>query len=340
MNLKRTLEAFILIFVFSSIVNLVPVVVKDSYAQGKKPKQTVTAVFPVTVDAFVKFQEEAESVFKKNGVEFLHFSAEGDKSRFQTIINAAILKKPDVIIFVGTQLTNTGLAPKYEQILPKVVSSCISDPSKVEQLVSIGLSPTRKKTVAILSDMPKQDLYSFGADLIRSVLPNLKKAGILYNEAEINSKNTATKMSEALKECGIDVANGIVTGEADVDKIARNLILQGAELLIIPHDKYVIKKAATLVKIGNEVPDNPVPVFSLDDGTVRKDGAAFGVSIEYGKLGKLTAEVTMEILNGAAPEKMPIIMQETANAYFNMNSWKRLGLPQIPDRIKDSAILY
>ena len=106
------------------------------FLSGDRPveheQHSVAAVFPVTVDAFLQFQKEARKVLSERNIEVHYFSAEGDPSRFQTVINAALLKKPDVLVLVGTQLTNIGLAPKYEQHLPKVVSSCISDPSKVE----------------------------------------------------------------------------------------------------------------------------------------------------------------------------------------------------------------
>lgn len=317
----------------------VPAFLSCGRPEGPK-KRSVAAVFPVTVDAFLQFQEEAKKVLSEHNVEVYYLSAEGDPSRFQTVVDAALLKKPDVLVLVGTQLTNTGLGPQYEQHLPKVISSCISDPSKVEYLSDIGLDPPRKKPVAIITDMPQQDAYSSGAQLIRRVTPEIKKAGILYNNAEINSKDTAGKMAEALRAQRVEVIEGVISGEEDVEKVARYLVLQGAQLLIIPHDKFVIKKAATVVKIGMEAPTGPIPVFSLDDGTVRKDGAAYGVSISYGFLGKLTAEVCLKILNGEAPEQMPIIQQEAANTYFNFDTWVRLGLPTIPEEIKQKSVVY
>lgn len=331
-----------LITVVVIVIGLVTVwiLLNGDRSEIQQQQYSVAAIFPVTVDAFLRFQEEARTILTARDIEVYYFSAEGDPSRFQTVINAALLKKPDVLVLVGTQLTNIGLAPKYEQQLPKVISSCISDPTQVEQLVALGLEPPRKKPVAILTDMPRQDAYSFGAGLIRKITPNIKKVGILFNNAEINSKNTATKMSDALQAQNIVVIEGIVAGEEDVDKVAQNLVLQGAQLLIIPHDKYVIKKAATVVKIGMEAPDGSIPVFSLDDGTVRKDGAAFGVSVDYGYIGKLTAETCLRIIDGAPPDQMPIIQQETANAYFNMSTWEKLGLPEIPEDIKEKAIIY
>lgn len=309
----------------------------SSTTDGRK---TVVAVFPVTVDAFVQFQDEARQVLAAKNIDVHYFSAEGDPSRFQTVVNAALLKKPDVLVLVGTQITNTGLGSRYADSLPPVVSSCISDPDKVEQLTAIGIEPPRAKPVAILTDMPRQDAYTFGAQLIRRVIPSVRKVGIMFNNAEINSRNTASKMADALRAEGVEVLEGVVSSEEDVDKIATNLILQGAQLLIIPHDKYVIKKAATVVKIGMNAPNGPVPVFSLDDGTVRKDGAAFGVSVNYGDLGRITGETSLKILDGDDPATMPVIQQDTANAYFNEATWQRLGLPAIPEDIRSSAVIY
>jgi len=302
--------------------------------------KTIAMVFPVMVDAFSRFENEVEHTLSGQNIDVHSFSAEGQVSRFQTVINSALLKRPDILVLIGTQLTNTGLAPKYEKMLPKVISSCISDPSKVEHLVNIGIEPKRKRSVAILTDMPKQNAYDFGADLIQTILPKVQLIGILYNNSEINSKNTSAKMITALKDKGINMIEGIVTSEEDVEKIARSLILKGAQMLIIPHDKYVIKKAASVVKIGMEATGGAIPVFSLDGGTVRKDGAAFGVSVDYGYLGTITAETALQIFNGTLPEDMPLIQQETANAYFNMTSWNKVGLPNIPSEIRKSAVIY
>ena len=62
--------------------------------------------------------------------------------------------------------------------------------------------------------------------------------------------------------------------------------------------------------------------------------------MEYGFIGKLTAETCLKIMDGGAPEQMPIIQQETANAYLNMGSWTRLGLPAIPEDIRAKAVVY
>ena len=235
--------------------------VYSSLSRHKSNKKVVAAVFPVTVDAFTQFQNRARTVFEKQDIEFYIFSAEGDASRFHTIVDAAMLRNPDVLILVGTQLTNIGLGTRYENRKQKVIASCISDVSKVEALTSIGIDPPRKKNVAILSDMPKENAYEQAAAAISVILPSVKKIAILYNKSEINSENTATSLSAALKAKGKIIIDAIVSGEENVPRIATNAIQRGAELLVIPHDKYVIKHAVTISKIGME--SSPKFLYSL-----------------------------------------------------------------------------
>jgi putative ABC transport system substrate-binding protein len=299
--------------------------------------RSVVAVFPILVDAFNQFHTEAGKVLNERNVTLDVLSAEGDPSRFATVIEAALLKKPDLLVLVGTQLTNIGLSPKYESSIPLTISSCISHPQNVERLVEIGLEPKRSKEVAILSDSPRQSIYSYGASLVKNVLPELKTAAVLFNNSEINSKATANGIANGLREQKIEVLEGIVTSSDDVIKVAQSMILKGAKLLIIPHDKYVIQKAGTVVKVATEA---GIPVFSLDDGTVKSDGATFGVSINYGELGKLTAELALEILNGKAPSEIPLAQQDKAKAYFNKNSWKQLNLPAIFSEIEANATFF
>ena len=73
---------------------------------------------------------------------------------------------------------------------------------------------------------------------------------------------------------------GIVTDEQDVLRIISKLIRDGAQILIIPHDKYVIKRAAAISKFGREA-NPPVAVFALDSGTVKKDDAAFRIRLKF-----------------------------------------------------------
>jgi putative tryptophan/tyrosine transport system substrate-binding protein len=299
--------------------------------------KSVAMVFPVTVDAFEQFRLEAQKVFTNNSVKFDWFSAEGDASKFNPSIQAALLKKPKIIVTVGTQVTNTAFGPQFNQDLPIVVASAISAPNKVDSLVNVGLEPPRKKKLAIISDSPKQDIYKQSAELINSIVKGSKKVGIIYNNSEINSKNTALSIAKEVENLKMSVIPGIITGQNDVEQVTKSLLLKGASIIVIPHDKAAVTKARTIVKLGLE--NNPkIPTFSLDDGTV-KDGVAIGISVNYGLLGKTTAEKCVSILAGEDPAAMPIYLQERANVYLNRNSLKELGIA-IDSKYSKDAIFY
>jgi len=300
------------------------------YQQNKVNNQiVVSAVFPVTVDAFVQFQDSASATLSEQGISFMVYSAEGDPTRFHVLLDAAFQRNPDLLISVGTQISAIALGSRYLEYKTPIIASCVSDPDKVEALSDIGVKPPRKRNVAILSDMPLQDVFVQSAKAIYRLLPHLKTAGILYNTSEINSEYTATMLADALKAKGITVIHGIISSEDDVIRVATETLRRGAELLIIPHDKYVIKHASSLSKMGHEAMPK-VPVFSLDNGSVRKDGAAFGVSVDYGYLGKITAQAAIEIIkNGKNPAQMPIIQQDFANLVINRSIWEELGLPSL-----------
>ncbi len=303
-------------------------------------KPVVAMVFPVTVDAFVEFRTEAEAEIRAGGADFAWFSAEGDPSRFQTSVKAALMRKPTILVSVGSQVTQTALNPQLASSLPKVVASCINAPAKVEALTNIGINPPRKLPVAIVSDSPKRDIYVDSAQMIKDVVPSLRKVGILFNNAEINSKTTALSLASELKKLGIEVLDGIIFGEGDVEKVTRNLLLSGADLIVIPHDKFAIKKAPMVVKLAGEVPGRrPVPIFSLDDGTVRKDGAAFGMSVSYGRLGKITGQLCGRILKGENPADMPVIAEDHATACFSEKAMEICGLA-IPSQYKPQAQIF
>lgn len=309
-----------------AVVLVVTAVLYIERSAKDEQKKLVVAVFPVTVDAFVQFQNRAEKTLAKEGVEFVSFSAEGDATRFLSVLDLAMKREPDVLIIVGTQLTNIGLSARYSNREVPIIASCISDPEKVDALKKIGINPPRKRSVAILTDMPKVDAYSQSATAITTAIPGISKVGILFNKSEINSQNTAKSLAEPLRQLGITVLDGVISSEGDVVRVASTLIRNGAQLLVIPHDKYVIKQAAALSKMGKESTPK-VPIFALDDGTVRKDGAAFGVSVDYGLIGAITAENALNILNGTLNAKdVAVIQQDQATLVINPKVWRALGM--------------
>jgi ABC-type uncharacterized transport system substrate-binding protein len=137
----------------------------------------------------------------------------------------------------------------------------------------------------------------------------------------------------------VTVYPGVVSGSDDVLPVAKSLLVQGSKVLIIPHDKYVLPKAKAIVKLCNEYLSNePLPVFSLDDGVVRDSGVALSVSVSYKRLGELTATTTLDILNGEDPAAIPVQALEKASVYVNLEALD-LAKSQLPKDVMRDAII-
>ncbi|MCG8407968.1 MAG: hypothetical protein MI923_22445 [Phycisphaerales bacterium] len=308
---------------------------KDTQVQRK---HKVAIVFPVTIDAFERFRMDFEKQLDNANVSSAVLSAEGDPSKFDSVIEQALRVKPDILVAIGTQLTNTAFGPQFRERLPKVVASCISAPRKVESLTSIGLTPPRKAAVAIVSDNPDRNIYLQSAQIIAKAIGTKQIIGILYNEGEINSKSTALSLKSALTSQGLKTVPGLVSGPNDVAPVTESLLLRGSSCIVIPHDKAATTEASAIVKICNEFRDKPVVVFALDDGTVRKNGAAIGVSVSYSQLGQMTADTCLRILNGDDPAKMPITTQKEARVYVNKTSLQKCGISLDAEFLKNAVI--
>ena len=297
-------------------------------SEGQKAKACI--VFPATIDAFDRLKQGMEEICK-DSITLKFYSAEGDPSKFETVLQNALLENPEYLVTVGTQLTNAAFAPKFESKLKTVVAGAISSPELVESLVNVGLFPVRTKPVAIISDSPKEDIYLLFARAIKGILPKAKKVGIIYNTAEINSKETATKISDAITHAGISIEDGVINNAEDIEKIVSKLLLKNVDAIIIPHDKYAVTKASSIVK---KCLDKSIPVFSLDDGTVKKDDVAVGISVSYTFIGKLIGNTLMDINSDREKaENLPIISMDNAQIYINSKVLNKLGLI-IPDELK------
>ena len=298
-------------------------------------KVKVTIILPVTIDAFDKLISGVKET-TKDKFEIQVYSAEADPSKFETIIQSALLGKPAYLITVGTQITNTVFGPKFRNDLPIVIAAAISSPKLVDAFGNIGIDPPRKSPVAIISDNPKKSIYELFGKTVLGFLPHTKIAGILYNPAELNSNETTQKICFVLKQDGIDIKYGVINNSEDIEKVTNRLLLEGVQIMIIPHDKNAVTKASSIVKKCDE---NNIPVFSLDDGTVEKDGVCIGVSVSYKMIGVLIGQTLLNIEEkNMKAENIPVVSMECAQIFVNSKKLDKLGLV-IPKELTSFVVL-
>lgn len=306
--------------------------ITDKNKEKEVVRPQVSIVLPSTNDSFEELKHGIIDVLDGT-FKIQYFSAEGDATKFETVIQSSLLNSPKYLVTVGTQITSTAFGAKFKDQLPTVIAGAISSPEAIEELVNVGIEPPRNSQVAIVSDNPRESIYLLFSQAILDFLPDVKKVGILYNPAEINSKETAFNIIKSLNNNNLTVIEGVINDAEDIEKVTDRLILKGSQAIIIPHDKKAVSKASSIVK---KCDSKNIPVLSLDDGTVKKAGVSIGISVNYRIIGELIGHTILKIEdNETKASEMPIATVESAKIYINKKKIDDFGI-----KIPESLIKY
>lgn len=291
---------------------------------AQQPRE-IPVLYPVTVDSLDLVGAGISEVLAPRGWTIRPLSAEGDPSKFPAIAETALALKSPVIVTVGTQVTETVLGPRYARSRPPVVAAAIFEPEKLAVLAPGGALPPRSLEVAIISDKT-QGAGSRLVKLLRDLYPGARSLGVLTNRAEANSMSSAGEVADAARGQGLGVEMGYLSSPADLTPVTRALLARGVDAIVIPHDKVAVAQATTVVELGLKAQDRPIPVFSLDDGTVKKHGVLGCVSADYKAIGRNAGELALRALDGQSLATTEVVQPGDLLVLVNRTTASRLGL--------------
>lgn len=297
----------------------------DATGKAATGSREIPVLYPVTVDSLELIGSGISEVLKPRGWRIRPLSAEGDPSKFPAIVETALAMKSPVIVSVGTQITETALGARYARSRPPLVAAAVFEPEKLSSFAQGGTAPPRRLQVAIVSDKT-QGAGSRLISLLKDLFPQARTIGILANRAEANSMSSAEEVSGAARQANLTVEMGYLSGPADLTPVTRALLARGVDALVIPHDKVAVAQATTVVELGLKASSRPVPVLSLDDGTVRKHGVLACVSADYHAIGRITGELALRALDGQPLATTEIARPNSLLVLLNRKTASRLGL--------------
>lgn len=169
-------------------------------------------------------------------------------------------------------------------------------------------------------------------DLIKELIPGVKKFGILYNISEPNSIVQARLAKEEAQKQGIEVIEKTATDAASLPSVAQQLINDGAEAFYLPTDNLVASNMPAIVEKTNAA---KVPTICGEGGMV-ENGGSITYGINYFNLGKQTAAMAVKIFNGTKPADIPVETQpaDALEVTANEEAFRQMGI-EIPESIKN-----
>lgn len=200
-----------------------------------------------------------------------------------------------------------------------VVFAAVSAPERAKIINKEQVTP-----VTGVSDRPPLKAQ---LQLMKQLMPNLKKVGILYNAGEDNSHSALEELKEISREFQIEIIEGACSQTSEVSTVATNLS-EKVDALFIPNDNMVISALDSVLKVTQ----GKKPVFTLDPESVTK-GCLGSVAYDQYEMGRLVGKIAIRILNGEAPQAIPVETPNQVTTSVNLVAAKALGI-SIPDAVR------
>lgn len=259
-----------------------------------------------------------------NNIEIDFQSAQGDIPTSQTIAQNFVSQNKDIIFAISTPSAQSAFNSTKE--IPILITA-VTDPVEAGIVKSIEKTQTNVTGTSDITPVNKQ------FELIKMLVPNAKKVGVIYNTSEINSKIQVDMAKEEAKKIGFDIEE---VGVSSVNEVAQAMdkLIQSVDVVYTPADNIV---ASSMSLIANKCNEKNIPIIGAEESHV-KLGALATEGINYKQLGYETGLMAVEVLNGKKPQDMSIEHIKNTTLVINEEVAEKLNI-QIPNDLKSKAQL-
>ena len=260
---------------------------------------------------FVDGLKEAGYVDGQN-IKIDYQNAQGEQANCVTIAQKLINDRSDLIFAIATPAAQA-VANLTDEI-PIVISS-VTDPESAK-LVQKNTAPGNNVTGT-------SDLTTCAAQmqLLKKICPEAKTVGMLFCSSEQNSYFQIALAEKACDELGLKYVEATVSNSNEIQQVVQNLSKK-VDVIYSPTDNMI---AAGMTLVAQVATENGIPTIVGEEGMVNAGGlATYGLS--YYELGKQTAKMAVEVIEGKKPADMPIQYLDKCDLKINEDTAKKLGI--------------
>lgn len=266
-----------------------------------------------------------EGIKEGENLTILYENAQADPGLAAQIASNFAGQKADMICAIATPTAQSAYSVGRKNNIP-VIYTAVTDPIAAE-LANADGTPAGEVTGTSDKLPVEQQL-----EMIRKILPDAKKIGIMYTTSEVNSASTLAEYKEKAPEYGFEIVESGVSSSADIPLAADN-ILEQVDCLNNLTDNTVV---ASLPLILSKANAKNIPVFGSEIEQV-KIGCLAAMGLDYVDLGKQTGHMAAKVLKGEAKASgINFEVIEEAAFYGNAKVAENLGIT-FPDDMKTNA---
>ncbi len=241
-------------------------------------------------------------------------NAQGSAATASQIARKFVGLKPDVIVAITTPSAQTMVKTVGKNSIP-IVFSAVTDPIAAG-LVS-SLKDHKAKVTGVMDAPPIKEQIAF----IKTILPNAKKIGILYNPGDSGSVSSLQIIRKEAKAEGFTLVESTPFKSSDIQTAVLQLVGK-VDAIYVPLDNMIVSAMKTVSSLALK---HNLPLFSADNGSVEA-GALACVGYSYIQTGHKTGEIVAEILNGKDPSEIAVASPGTIDIFINRQALEKLKI--------------
>ena len=270
------------------------------------------------LDAATKgFKDTLTKKLGKDNVEFDEQNAQGESTNCSTICNGFVTSNVDLILANATGALQA--ATQATADIP-ILGTSVSD-----YATALNIKDWKGKTgtnVSGTSDLAPIDQQEA---ILKEIIPNAKKVGILYCSSEPNSAYQSKLMQEALKKDGIAYKEYTAAESNEIQSVTTTACDE-CDVLYVPTDNTMASSVNTIKNVA--IPAG-IPMIAGEKGICAAGVAT--LSIDYYNLGCQTGEMAYDILkNKKKAGDMEVQFAKKLTKMYNAENAKALNIT-IPD---------
>ena len=269
-------------------------------------------------------KEEGIEEGKNLNVEYKNSAA--DMGTASQIASSFVSDKVDLICGIATPSAQTAYNAAMDTDI-SVIYTAVTDPKAAE------LADDKGNPVGEVTGTSDKLPIEAQLKMIRELLPDAKKIGILYTTSEANSVSVIKEYEDLVGKYDFELVTKGITTTADVSLAADDL-LSKVDCITNLTDNTVVASLPTILEKAN---DKKIPVFGSEIEQV-KIGCLAAEGIDYISLGKQTGKMAAQVLKGEKKaSELNFETITTPGFYVNNKVAENLGIT-VPTDLSDNAV--
>lgn len=266
-----------------------------------------------------------EGIVEGENLKVEYVNAQADAGTAAMTANNFVSKKVDMICAIATPTAMSAYNATMNTDIP-VIYTAVSDP------VEAGLANADGSPVGNVTGTSDALAVDAQLQMIRTILPDATKIGIIYTTSEANSISTVAEYKEKAADYGFEIVDTGVTAMSEVALAAADIVGK-VDCITNLTDNTVVSALQTVLEEANK---KNIPVFGSEVEQV-KAGCVASMGLEYFELGKQTGKMAAKVLKGEAKaSEMNYEVISEPSLYVNFAAAEKIGL-ELPANYAEDA---